>query len=276
MTEPVGDPIKTEYQIHMLAQAAEILFELFSEIEALIRPGCTGIEVQDHALQYFTQKNAVSALRNYRGFHADISISVNDTAAHGLPNARAFKQGDIVTVDSAISYRGYYGDMAWTFGIPPIGVNGRRLIAAAWRSCIAGCLKLQAGSSMTALGNTVINTAETLGGRVVNEFCGHGIGRNLHEFPLIPYISKPHTSENSEEWKFRRGMVLNVEPVVTFDDPSIIQSDDGMSYIIKNGNAAAQFELTCAITDNKPRFLSLPGMSITDNLEYPPRLHSEL
>ena len=144
--------VKADFQIHRLSQSAKILFELFFEMKAVIGAGSSGIEVQNFILEYLTQRGTESALRGYRGFQADVSISVNSVAAHGIPNGEAFKPGDLVTVDCVVLYKGWYGDMAWTYGIPPLNLRGRRLIAAAWQSCLAGCRALKSGISMGTSG----------------------------------------------------------------------------------------------------------------------------
>lgn len=267
MPDDADNFVKTDFQIYYLAQAAGILVGLFAEIEAMIGPGRNGVEVQAFVLQYLKQKNALPALREYKGFKEDISISVNEIAAHGLPDKRFFKPGDLVTIDCAILYKGWYGDMAWTFGIPPISIASRRLISAAWQSCLSGCRALRPGVAMGTLGRDIINAGKGLGGQVVHEFCGHSIGRKLHEHPLIPYTSKPGYG-----WLVEKGMVLNIEPVITLGDPAITLADNGISYLTTDRQPTAQFELTCAVKDEGPEILSLPGMAVEDMIEYPPRL----
>ena len=257
--------VKADFQVHRLSQASEILFDLFSEMGAIIREGYCGIDVQKFALDFLARRGADPALRGYRGFQADISVSVNHVAAHGIPTEKTFHSGDIVTIDCTIVYRGWYGDMAWTYAVPPVNPRTRRLIAAAWQSCLGGCRVLKPGISLGTLGSHVVNAAKQLGGQVVNEFCGHGIGRELHEDPIIPYTSRP-----GEGWKVQKGMVLNIEPVVTLGDPGVTLADDGMSYYTVDGQPTAQFELTCTVGDSGTRILSLPGLSVKEISEYPP------
>ena len=257
--------VKADFQIHRLSQSAKILFELFFEMKAVIGAGSSGIEVQNFILEYLAQRGTESALRGYRGFQADVSISVNSVAAHGIPNGEAFKPGDLVTVDCVVLYKGWYGDMAWTYGIPPLNLRGRRLIAGSlavlpgWLPCI------EIGNINGHSGEPDHQQCPKIGGRVVNEFCGHSIGRELHETPIIPYIPQPGWG-----WKVEKGMVLNIEPVVTLGDPSVILSADKMAYSTVDGQPTAQYELTCAVDDAGMCILSLPGLAIEDMLEYPP------
>jgi methionyl aminopeptidase len=257
--------VKAEFQVRHLARTAEILYQVFYKLKDFISAGKTGLQIQSFILNELSQTGATAALRGYRGFRADVSISVNEVAAHGIPDERRFKPGDLVTVDVAILNDGWYGDMAWTFGIPPLNVNERRLIRAAWQACITGCLALKPGTPMGTLGTRVIDAAARLGGQVVNQFCGHSIGQELHESPLIPYTHRPGFG-----WTVKSGMVLNIEPVVTLGAPDVTQNYDGISYSTVDRKATAQFELTCAVGDNGIRILSLPGLPVKNMLEYPP------
>jgi len=263
--------IKTDFQRYRLAQAAGILKGLFADIEALIAPGLNGLDLQTRALQYLAQRGARPALREYKGFQADISVSVNEIAAHGLPDARPFRPGDLVTVDCAILYEGWYGDMAWTFGVPPVSAAGRRLIRAAWQSCLRGCLALRPGVAVGTLGAVIISTCRRFGGRIVHEFCGHSIGRRLHEHPLIPYTARPGAG-----WLVQEGMVLNIEPVITLGEPAFALADNRLSYAMTDRQPTAQFELTCAVTDKGIDILSLPDMAVEDIFEYPPCLYRKI
>ncbi len=258
-------PVKAEFQVRHLARTAEILYQLFLQIKDFMGPGKTGLQIQQFILNELAQTSAKPALRGYRGFRADVSISVNEVAAHGIPDERKFKPGDLVTVDVAVLHDGWYGDMAWTFGIPPLNVTERRLIRAAWQACITGCLALKPGTPMGTLGSHVISSAQRLGGRVVNQFCGHSIGQELHEAPLIPYTQRPGFG-----WTVRTGMVLNIEPVVTLGEPQAQLNYDGISYSTIDKMPTAQFELTCAVGANGIRILSLPGLPVKNMLEYPP------
>ncbi|AHC15140.1 type I methionyl aminopeptidase [Salinispira pacifica] len=258
-------PAKAEFQVRQLAKTAEILYRLFQEIGSLMAPGRTGLQIQNFVLNQLMDTGAKTALRGYRDFQADISVSVNEVAAHGLPDDRKFRPGDLVTVDIAILNGGWYGDMAWTFGIPPLNVTERRLIRAAWQACMTGCLALKPGLPIGTLGSHVIKSAERLGGQVVNKFCGHSIGQELHEAPLIPYTKRPGFG-----WKVEKGMVLNIEPVVTLGEADVELNYDGISYSTKDRQPTAQFELTCAVSQDGIRILSLPGLLIKDILESPP------
>ena len=265
MPEADNRSIKADFQINQLSRAAHILFTLFSLLKEVIRPGCSGLEVQTFILEYLAKTAARAALRGYKGFQADISISVNEVAAHGIPSSREFQPGDLVTIDCAVLYKGWYGDMAWTYSIPPLTVRNRRLIGAAWQACLSGCRALLPGTSMGTLGSHVINAARRLGGRVVNEFCGHSIGRKLHEAPIIPYTKRP-----GHGWLVQKGMVLNMEPVVTLGDPAVVLDSAGSVYLTKDKSPTAQFELTCLVGGDGMRILSLPGLAMQDMLEYPP------
>lgn len=258
-------PAKAEFQVRQLAKTAEILYGVFQDINTIIGPGRTGLQLQSFVLNQLNNTGAKTALRGYRDFQADISVSVNEVAAHGLPDDRKFRPGDLVTVDIAIINDGWYGDMAWTFGIPPLNVTERRLIRAAWQACMTGCLALKPGIPIGTLGSHVINSAERLGGQVVNTFCGHSIGQELHEAPLIPYTNRPGFG-----WPVEKGMVLNIEPVITLGEADVELNYDGISYSTRDRQPTAQFELTCAVSEDGIRILSLPGLAIKDILESPP------
>lgn len=262
MAKPI---LKAEFQMRQLAKTAVILWDVFSLLPDKVKSGSNGLHIQEFMVSQFERAGAKPVLMGYRNFRADISVSVNEIAAHGIPDDRAFKSGDLITIDAAIVKDGWYGDMAWTFGIPPLNIAERRLIKAAWQSCVAGCKSVLPGTPLGTLGSKVIQAANGLGARVVNQLCGHGIGQSLHEAPLIPYTSQP-----GHGWLVESGMVLNIEPVLTLGRPNIQLHSDGISYSTTDGKPTAQFELCCACDRSGVRFLSLPDFNSSNIPEYPP------
>jgi methionyl aminopeptidase len=257
--------LKTAVEIDRMRLGATLLYRAFRELSDYIAPGRSTAEIDRFLDRALRRNGAQNALFGYRGFPAHACVSVNDVAAHGLPDRTMLSKGDIVSVDIAADLGGWKSDATWSFGVLPTPPEGHRLLEAAWRCTKAGLLAARAGARVGDVGAAIEAEAAKLGCAVIDNFAGHAIGRELHEDPLIP-----HTGSTGAGTVLEAGMVLNIEPIVTFGNPGVNKSSDGWSYRTADGAPTAQYELTLAILNDERRVLTLGGIAPDQMGEGPP------
>jgi methionyl aminopeptidase len=247
--------LKTAAEVGRLQRAAQLLHEVFAALPHQLKPGMSTADIQAVALTEMRSRSLSPALHGFQGYPESICVSVNNVAAHGLPGSTALRPGDLITVDISADLAGYKADSAWTYLLPPVSAAARRLVRIAWRVTMAGVAAARGGSRMGDLGAAVAAAARRNGCSVVTSFTGHGIGRELHEGPVVPNEGEPGTGT-----PIVPGMVLNIEPVVTLGSGEVTLLDDGWSYVTADGSLAAQFELTVAVRASGPQVLTLSAL----------------
>lgn len=257
--------LKSGAEIERMRLAATAVFRIFRELTDYIAPGRSTAEIERFVNRALNRSGATSALLGYRGFPAVACVSVNGIAAHGLPDRTMLSRGDLLSVDVATELEGWKSDATWTYGVIPTGAEGRRLIDAAWACTRSGLLAVRPGGRIGDIGAAIGATAEQWGCAVIDSFAGHALGRELHEEPLVPHTGVAGTGSVVEA-----GMVLNVEPIVTFGEPFVEKCGDGWSYRTVDGAPTAQFELTVAVLSEECRVLTLGGVDPQRLGETPP------
>lgn len=257
--------LKTRPEIERLRLAAVDLHGVFAELNGVLRPEIASIDLDRVAQLSFKRHGLKPELPGFGGYPHHLCVSVNNVAAHGLPDAYVIRPGDLVTVDASASRDGWMADAAWTFGMGGLGNDARRVLRAGWRATIAGCRACVAGNRMGDIGSAISKEAARHGCTVVREFTGHGIGRELHEPPAVP-----HEARTGEGEPLVPGMVLNIEPVVTNGSGGVTLLDDGWGYVTSDGSLSAQFELTVAVIASDTLILNLGGTSVHEAPREPP------
>ncbi|MFC5407240.1 type I methionyl aminopeptidase [Cohnella soli] len=247
-----GVPIRSLEEIAAIERAGKLAGQLRRELGRRVRPGVTPLELNRYAEQYMKLKGAKPAQKGYHGYPYAICAAVNDCVCHGLPDGRALKEGDIVTLDFVVELNGWMADTAWTFAVGEVSEDAKRLRAAAFRAMSRGIAEAVPGKRTGDIAEVICAVADEGGYGIVSEFGGHGIGREMHELPEVPSIAMAGTGVT-----LREGMVLTIEPILTFGDPDIYIAKDGWSVMMTEGGLAAQFEHTIAITTEGPRILTL-------------------
>ena len=188
-------------------------------------------------------------------FPGSACVSVNDAIVHGVPHKeQKLVEGDIVSVDMGVLYKGYYGDSAETFPVGQIDEDNQKLLRVTRTSLEHGIEAARIGNRVSDIGHAVQTHVEANGFTVVREFVGHGIGASLHEDPQVPNFGAPGRRERLVE-----GMVLAIEPMVNMGSPEVLLSaDDGWTARTRDGSRSAHFEVCVAITENGPRVLGEP------------------
>ena len=188
----------------------------------------------------------------YRGYPATICISVNNEVIHGIPGIRRLKNGDIVSIDIGVCYKHFHGDAARTHPVGEVSEDHRKLIDTAEKAYFKGIKHARAGLRLHDISAAIGDYVEANGFSVVQEWCGHGIGRQLHEDPQIP-----HTRQDKRGPRLQRGMTLAIEPMINTGSGETVTCSDTWTVVTKDGGYSAHYENTVLITDGEPDVLTL-------------------
>jgi methionyl aminopeptidase len=243
--------IKTKEEIEIMAKAGRILAQIMKELAARVRPGITTKELDKTAEGLVLKYGAKPSFKNYQNFPATVCVCVNEELVHCVPSSRVLKEGDILSLDMGVAYKGYHSDMAVTLPVGEISQEAQRLIRTTKKALKRGIKKVRPGVTFGDIGNTIQRYVEGQGYGVVRDLCGHGIGRDLHEDPDVP-----NYGQRGRGPKISEGMVFCIEPMVTVGDYNIKKAQDGYGYATKDGSLSAHFEHTIAVTSKGPRILT--------------------
>lgn len=243
--------IKSTSEIMKMRQSGEILSRALFELERNIRPGVTTKELDRIAYDFIKSQGAIPSFLNYHGFPASICASVNDTVIHGIPDSTSLKDGDIISIDIGVVKDGYHTDAARTWAVGRISDEAKRLIEVTKQSFFEGLKYARHGERLFSISATIQDYVESHGYSIVRNYCGHGIGKDLHEDPEIPnYGSFGHGI------RLCKGMTIAVEPMVNEGGFETKCLKDGWTVKTKDGSLAAHYENTILITDSEPELLT--------------------
>jgi len=238
-------PSKNLSEIKIMQEGGKILRETLLYLESRAVAGMSLLEIDRLASDFILKNNAKPSFLGYENFPKSICTSVNDVVVHGIPNEYTLKDGDIISVDAGVFYKGFHTDSAITFSIGKIDKGARALIDVT-KQALAGSIGLiRPGIRLGDISFFIQDYVEKRGFGIVRELVGHGIGRKIHEPPQIPNYGKKGSGIMLNE-----GMVLAIEPMVTEGDYHIKMSDDGWGIETKDGKLAAHFEHTIAVVKN--------------------------
>lgn len=232
--------------------AGKIVAEVLHGMQARVKPGVSTAELDRWAEQLIVGRKAVPAFKGYRGFPATLCTSLNGEVVHGIPSAaRVLKDGDIVSVDVGVRYREWYADAAWTYPVGAITAEAERLLKVTRESLELGIAQALPGKRLMDIGHAVQTHVEEAGFSVVQDFVGHGIGRELHEDPQIPNFGNA-----GQGVKLKAGMVLAIEPMVNAGGYEVRVLADGWTTVTQDGSLSAHFEHTVALLDGQAEVLT--------------------
>ena len=233
--------IKTEKEIEILRKAGEITKNTLLEIEKFVKPGVTTKQLDKIAFDYITKCGATPSFLHYGGFPATICASPNEIVVHGFPNDTPLKEGDIVSIDVGAKFQGYHGDSARTFAVGKIDEQKQKLIDVTKQSFFEGIKNIKAGNTVGDISSQVQKYVEKHGFGIVREMVGHGVGRDLHEDPMVPNYGYAGLGP-----KLKENMVIAIEPMVTMGSFEVIIK--GWLCKTSDGKPAAHYENTVLIT----------------------------
>lgn len=245
--------IKSEREIELMRESCRLLAIVHKELEESIRPGMTTKEIDEKGEKLIHQLGGIPNFKNYNGYPASICVSVNDEVVHGIPTKkRVLQEGDIVSLDAGLIYKGYHSDAARTHGVGQISPEARKLIEVTRESFFAGVKMAKAGNRLFDISNAIDAYIKPYGFGIVRDLVGHGIGTHLHEDPQIPNFAQKRRG-----FKLEAGMTFAVEPMVTLGGWEVEWLDDDWTVVTADGSLAAHYENTILITDGEPEILTL-------------------
>jgi methionyl aminopeptidase len=247
----MGIIIKSEREIAIMRQAGRIVAEVLKILCQQVRGGMKTKELDVIAAREIERLGAKPSFKGYRGFPANVCVSVNDEVVHGIPGERILADGDIVSLDLGVLFMGFQGDGAVTIGVGEISPLAQDLITTTEGVLRAGIATARAGTRLGDISATMQSYAEARGYSVVREYSGHGIGREMHEEPQIPNFGQAGMGP-----VLNKGMTLALEPMVNVGNWRTRLGDDRWTVLTADGSLSAHFEHTIAITDGEAEVLT--------------------
>jgi methionyl aminopeptidase len=246
--------IKSAEEIALMREAGRIVAIVLQKMSETVKPGMKTRQLDDLAEKELGRwKGAKASFKGYNGYHASICASVNDEIVHGIPDSRVLKEGDIVSLDFGVIYKGFQGDAALTVGIGQVSPEAARLMEVARSSLIQGIASARDGGTLGDIGAAIQSYVEQRGYSVVREYSGHGIGRDMHEDPLVPNFGS-----KGEGLRLKEGMTLALEPMVNAGGWKTRQNANGWTVHTADSSLSAHFEHTIAIRSGDAEILTLP------------------
>lgn len=245
--------IKSPREIELMREAGRILAQVHEELGKIVRPGISTYEIDKEGEKMIRDFGCIPSFLNYNGYPASICVSVNEEVVHGIPSRkRILKEGDIVSLDAGVIYKGYHSDAARTHAVGNITRDAAKLIEVTKQSFFEGIKYARAGNYLHDISNAVGKYAESFGYGVVRDLVGHGIGTHLHEDPQIP-----NYRQKSRGIRLAAGMTLAVEPMINAGTYKVCWLDDDWTVVTKDGALSAHYENTVLITEDGCEILSL-------------------
>lgn len=245
--------IKSPREIELMREAGRILAKTHEELAKNLRPGMSTWDIDHMGEEIIRSYGCIPSFKNYNGYPASICVSVNDEVVHGIPHKEHFlDEGDIVSLDAGVIYKGYHSDAARTYGIGEIDDDAKKLIEVTGQSFFEGIKFAKAGNHLNDISAAIQKYAESFGFGVVRDLVGHGIGSHLHEDPEIPNFARKRKGI-----LLQPGMTLAIEPMITEGSYEVVWLDDDWTVMTEDGGWAAHYENTILITEGEPEILSL-------------------
>lgn len=245
--------IKSAREIELMKEAGKILAKVHEELRDYIRPGLTTLELDRKGEEIIRSYDCIPSFLNYNGFPNSLCISVNQEVVHGIPKKRRrLREGDIVSLDAGVIYKGYHSDAARTWGVGEISAEKQQLIDVTRQSFFEGIKMAKAGNHLYDISNAIDAYVTPFGYGIVRELVGHGIGCNLHEDPEVPNFKQPRKGI-----KLQPGMTLAIEPMINLGTEQVKWLSDDWTVETADGKPSAHYENTVLITEGDPVILSL-------------------
>ncbi len=245
-------PIKSEREMAIIRKAGAIVGEVLDEMNAVIKPKMKTLELDRFSEHLIKKRRGKPAFKDYRGFPANICVSVNEEIVHGIPGDRVLMKGDIASVDVGVELEGYFADGAATYAVGRIDAESERLMDVTEASLEKVLQHLYAGKRLSEASCAIQKYVEENGFSIIRAFVGHGIGSQLHEPPEVPNFGIKNTGPILEN-----GMVLAIEPMVSAGGYEVEILQDGWTAVTADRSRVAHYEHTIAITEEGPEVLTI-------------------
>ena len=245
--------IKSPEEIELMRHSCHLLALMHEELRKALKPGMSTWEIDRLGEEIIRSYGCVPNFKNLYGYPAAICVSVNEEVVHGIPSKKKIiREGDIVSLDAGLIYKGWHSDAARTHGVGEISAEAQRLIDVTRQSFFEGIKYAKAGNHLYDISAAIGTYAESFGYGVVRDLVGHGIGRALHEDPQIPNFK-----QIGRGIKIKQGMTFAVEPMINAGTWQVRCLDDDWTYVSVDGSLSAHYENTIVITDGEPEILTI-------------------
>jgi len=234
---------KSSEEIELIKESADILGRAHGEIAKLIKPGINTNKLDKLAEEFIKDNGGVPSFKNYNGFPYTLCVSPNEQVVHGFPSDKELKDGDVLSIDCGVFYKGFHSDSAYTYAVGNVTEDVKQLLQVTKESLYKGIEKAVVGNRTGDIGFAIQNFVEGYGYTVVRELVGHGVGESLHESPEVPNYGK-----RGRGAKLKEGMVIAIEPMINLGKRDIVQENDGWTIRTKDRATSAHFEHTVAVT----------------------------
>ena len=237
--------IKNEREIELMRHAGYLVSLMHQLIKPYIKAGITTKELDSLCEKFILEHDGVCSCKGYEGFPATLCTSVNDTVVHGIPDNTKLKDGDIITIDVVIGYKGYQGDAAWTYAVGEVDDDKKYLMEHTEKALLEGVKQVKPGNRIGDISHAIEEYATSHHLGIVRELCGHGIGTNMHEDPAITNYGPANVGP-----RLKPGMVICIEPMLTFGRRYVYMLDDEWTVKTEDKSPAAHYEHTVLVTED--------------------------
>lgn len=245
--------IKSQREIELMRESCRLLSIVHDEMGKAIKPGISTFQIDKIGEDIIRSFGCIPNFKNYNGFPAAVCVSVNEEVVHGIPSKKKIlREGDIVSLDAGLIYKGYHSDAARTHAVGEISDEAKKLIEVTKQSFFEGIKFAKAGCHLHEISAAIGDYAESFGYGVVRDLVGHGIGTNLHEDPQVPNFRQKRRG-----LRLQAGMTLAIEPMINAGTYEVRILDDDWTVVSKDGSLSAHYENTILITDGEPEILTL-------------------
>lgn len=245
--------IKSGREIELMRESCKILAEVHSRLGEEIQPGMSTLDVDRIGEELIRSYDCIPNFLHYNGYPASICVSVNDEVVHGIPHSsHILKEGDIVSLDAGLIYKGYHSDAARTYAVGSISAEAQKLIDVTKQSFFEGIKMAKAGNHLYDISKAIDTYVTSFGYGIVRDLVGHGIGTKLHEDPQIPNFA-----QRRRGIRLQPGMTLAVEPMINMGGWEVEWLDDDWTVVTADGSISAHYENTILITEGEPEILTL-------------------
>lgn len=242
---------KTAEEVQLIKESAQILGKAHAEVAKALKPGVKTKKLDEIAEAYIRDHQGLPSFKNYRGFPAALCISVNETVVHGFPGSYELKEGDIISIDCGVQYKGFHSDSAYTYPLEGVKPEVLNLLERTYKSLYLGIEQAKAGNRIGDIGHAIQSYVEQFGYGVVRELVGHGVGKSLHEDPEVPNYGK-----RGKGVKIVPGMVFAIEPMINMGTKNVVQERDGWTIRTRDRKPSAHFEHMVAIYEDRTEILT--------------------
>ena len=245
--------IKSEHEIEMMREAGKVTGQILRELKDVIKPGISTMDIDQFVERRVKEHGMIASEKGYCGFPGSVCTSVNEVVVHGIPSESCIlNEGDIVSVDLVVEYKGYMADACRTYAVGEISPEAQHLIDTAEAAFFEGMKYAKVGNRLGDISNAIQQKVESEGFGVIREFVGHGIGKDMHEEPQIPNYGKAGKGP-----RLVKGMTLAIEPMIVEGSYEVDVLLDAWTVVTIDGGLAAHYENTVVISDGEPELLTL-------------------